>query len=202
MVDTFLLLMLARSGDSLQGIKKGVLELADVIAVNKADGDRATEAAGAAKELAAALHLVAPSPHGWDPPVLTCSALEGDGLDEVWSQVGAHRAHLDRLGDARPPSRAGCAVDVVDDRRPPAQPIPPVRRRSAELRRQCAREHDGQAAAPNCSTGGRGMKPVRSAAAVHLHDDDDGPAHSVLRSPQDARPSSTTARATSGIGNG
>jgi LAO/AO transport system kinase len=98
MVDTFLLLMLARSGDSLQGIKKGVLELADVIAVNKADGDRATEAAAAAKELAAALHFVAPSPHGWDPPVLTCSALEGDGLDEVWGQVSAHRAHQERRG--------------------------------------------------------------------------------------------------------
>ena len=98
MVDTFLLLTLARTGDSLQGIKKGVLELADVIAVNKADGDRATEAAGAATELAAALHLVAATPHGWDPPVLTCSALEGVGLDEVWDQIAAHRAHLERHG--------------------------------------------------------------------------------------------------------
>ena len=98
MVDTFVLLMLARTGDSLQGIKKGVLELADVIAVNKADGDRAAEASGAAKELAAALHFVATSPHGWDLPVLTCSALDGDGLDEVWRQVTAHRAHLDRHG--------------------------------------------------------------------------------------------------------
>ena len=92
MVDTFLLLMLARTGDSLQGIKKGVLELADVIAINKADGDRATEAAAAAKELAAALHFVAPSPYGWDPPVVTCSAVEGDGLDEVWRLITAHRA--------------------------------------------------------------------------------------------------------------
>jgi LAO/AO transport system kinase len=98
MVDTFLLLTLARTGDSLQGIKKGVLELADVIAVNKADGDRVTEAAGAAKELAAALHLVAATPHGWDPPVMTCSAIEGTGLDELWSRVAAHRAHLERHG--------------------------------------------------------------------------------------------------------
>jgi LAO/AO transport system kinase len=98
MVDTFVLLMLARTGDSLQGIKKGVLELADVIAVNKADDDRAPEASGAAKELAAALHFVATSPHGWDVPVLTCSALDGDGLDDVWRQVTAHRAHLDRHG--------------------------------------------------------------------------------------------------------
>jgi LAO/AO transport system kinase len=98
MTDTFLLLMLARSGDALQGIKKGVLELADVIAINKADGDREIEAAAAAKELAAALHLVAGAPHGWDPPVLTCSALEEVGLDEVWHQVAAHRAHLERHG--------------------------------------------------------------------------------------------------------
>jgi GTPase len=98
MVDTFLLLMLARTGDSLQGIKKGLLELADVIAINKADGDRTTEAEAAAKELAAALHLVAATPHGWDPPVLTCSALEGVGLDEVWNQIAAHRVHLERHG--------------------------------------------------------------------------------------------------------
>jgi LAO/AO transport system kinase len=98
MVDTFVLLMLARTGDSLQGIKKGVLELADVIAVNKADGDRVAEAEGAAKELAAALHFVAPSPYGWDPPVLTCSALDGDGLDDVWRQVTCHRAHLEHDG--------------------------------------------------------------------------------------------------------
>lgn len=98
MVDTFLLVMLARSGDSLQGIKKGVLELADVITINKADGDRAIEAEGAAKELAAALHLVAGSSHGWDPPVLTCSALEGGRLDEVWRHLAAHRAHLEHSG--------------------------------------------------------------------------------------------------------
>jgi LAO/AO transport system kinase len=99
MIDTFLLLTLARTGDSLQGIKKGVLELADVIAVNKADGDRALEAAGAARELAAALHLVAAEPDGWGVPVLTCSALEGLGLDDVWTQVEAHRRHLERSGE-------------------------------------------------------------------------------------------------------
>ena len=98
MVDTFLLLMLARTGDSLQGIKKGVLELADVIAINKADGDRAIEAEGAAKELSAALHLVAGSAHGWDPPVLTCSALEERRLDDVWRHLAAHRVHLEHAG--------------------------------------------------------------------------------------------------------
>ncbi len=98
MVDTFLLLTLARSGDSLQGIKKGVLELADVIAVNKADGAHVVDAKGAARELTAALHLVAPSDDGWSPSVLTCSAMEHRDLDTVWDQLRAHRRHLERTG--------------------------------------------------------------------------------------------------------
>jgi LAO/AO transport system kinase len=97
MVDTFLLLTLARTGDSLQGIKKGVLELADVITVNKADGTHRTDANAAAAELSAVLHLMAPI-DGWSAPVLTCSALEEDRLDDVWAQVEAHRAHLERRG--------------------------------------------------------------------------------------------------------
>ncbi len=118
MVDTFLLLMLARTGDSLQGIKKGVLELADVIAINKADGDRAIEAEAAAKELAAALHLVAASPHGWDTPVLTCSALEERRLDEVWRHLVAHRAHLERAGtfdDHRRRQEVAWMWSMIDD---------------------------------------------------------------------------------------
>ncbi|GGM01959.1 ATPase/protein kinase [Nakamurella endophytica] len=94
MVDTFLLLALARSGDRLQGIKKGVLEIADVLAVNKADGDHVAESRAAAADLAAALRLVQGG-SGAVPPVLTCSALTGDGIDEVWAAV---RAHRDRLG--------------------------------------------------------------------------------------------------------
>ena len=77
MVDTFLFLTIARTGDQLQGIKKGILEIADVIAVNKADGDRETEAKSAAKELSGALRLVHSSGEGWVPPVLTCSGLHG-----------------------------------------------------------------------------------------------------------------------------
>ena len=77
MVDTFLFLTLARTGDQLQGIKKGILEIADVIAVNKADGDRELEAKSAAKELAGALRLVYSGGEHWVPPVLTCSGLEG-----------------------------------------------------------------------------------------------------------------------------
>ena len=95
MVDTFLFLTLARTGDQLQGIKKGILELADVIAVNKADGDREQEARTAARELSGALRLV----HGrgartWTTPVVTCSALTGDGVAGVWEQVLAHRQAL------------------------------------------------------------------------------------------------------------
>jgi LAO/AO transport system kinase len=95
MVDTFLLLALARTGDQLQGIKKGILELADVIAVNKADGAHTTEAKSAARELSGALRLLrGGDPAAWVTPVLTCSALEGAGVADVWAQLGAHRAYL------------------------------------------------------------------------------------------------------------
>jgi LAO/AO transport system kinase len=86
MTDCFLLLALARSGDQLQGIKKGVLELADVVAVNKADGSYETEARRAARELSGALRLIE-SEESEQTPVLTCSALEGTGLDEVWRSL-------------------------------------------------------------------------------------------------------------------
>ncbi len=95
MVDTFLLLTLARAGDQLQGIKRGILELADVIAVNKADGDGEAPARVAARELAAAMRLMMPGRDVRRPPVLTCSALTGAGLDEVWQAVLDHRAYLE-----------------------------------------------------------------------------------------------------------
>ena len=98
MVDTFLLLTLARAGDQLQGIKRGILELADVIAVNKADGDGEGPARGAARELAGAMRLMMPGPSARRPPVLTCSAVTGAGLDEVWSAVLEHREHLEAEG--------------------------------------------------------------------------------------------------------
>ena len=105
MVDTFLFLTLARTGDQLQGIKKGILELADVLAVNKSDG-RETETGAAARDLASALRVVGRSDIGdggderpaWRPPVLTCSGLTGDGVPEVWAQVLAHRASLGAAG--------------------------------------------------------------------------------------------------------
>jgi LAO/AO transport system kinase len=98
MVDTFLFLTLARTGDQLQGIKKGVLELADVITVNKADGPHLIDAQRAARELAGALRMLAAPDSGWRAPVLTCSAMEKSGLDEVWAQVVAHQDLLDAAG--------------------------------------------------------------------------------------------------------
>ncbi|MFE7133283.1 methylmalonyl Co-A mutase-associated GTPase MeaB [Streptomyces sp. NPDC057638] len=98
MVDTFLLLTLARTGDQLQGIKKGVLELADVIAVNKADGPHERDARAAARELTGALRLMHPADAVWTPPVLSCSARESTGLEAVWERVEQHRARLDSAG--------------------------------------------------------------------------------------------------------
>lgn len=99
MVDTFVFLTLARTGDQLQGIKKGVLELADIIVVNKADGNHAIEAKKAARELAGAIRLIHPPDAVWLPPVLTMSALEGTGLDELWQTVEKHRRVLTDAGE-------------------------------------------------------------------------------------------------------
>jgi LAO/AO transport system kinase len=99
MVDTFLLLTIARTGDSLQGIKKGILELADVVAVNKADGPHEADARAAARELRGALRLLTPASAAWTPPVLTCSAQTGTGMDEVWTAVLDHRGALEEAGE-------------------------------------------------------------------------------------------------------
>ncbi|MFJ5801706.1 methylmalonyl Co-A mutase-associated GTPase MeaB [Streptomyces decoyicus] len=98
MVDTFLLLTLARTGDQLQGIKKGVLELADLVSVNKADGPHERDARSAARELAGALRLLHPGDAAWTPPVLTCSAREGTGLKGLWERVEQHRTLLESTG--------------------------------------------------------------------------------------------------------
>ncbi|MPY97442.1 MAG: methylmalonyl Co-A mutase-associated GTPase MeaB [Actinophytocola sp.] len=99
MVDCFLFLTLARTGDQLQGIKKGVLELADVIAVNKADGEHEREARKAARELSGALRLLYGPDASWTPPVLTCSGMTGAGLDTVWQQIGKHRDAMAASGE-------------------------------------------------------------------------------------------------------
>jgi LAO/AO transport system kinase len=99
MTDTFLLLALARAGDQLQGIKKGVLELADIVAVNKADGPHAADARRAARELAGALRLIGPAEDGWATPVVTCSAHTGDGLAEIWTLIDSHEQTLRDSGE-------------------------------------------------------------------------------------------------------
>ncbi|GAA2595697.1 methylmalonyl Co-A mutase-associated GTPase MeaB [Actinomadura fulvescens] len=99
MVDSFLFLTLARTGDQLQGIKKGVLELADVIAVNKADGDHALEAEKAARELAGALRLLRSDERVRGIRVLTCSAKENTGLDTVWRHIVDHQDRLKESGE-------------------------------------------------------------------------------------------------------
>ena len=119
MVDCFLFLTLARTGDQLQGIKKGVLELVDVVAVNKADGPHADDARKAARELSRALRLLQPVHPEWRPPVLTCSGLTGDGLDEVWETVGEHRRVLEDgggLDERRAGQRVSWMWDQVRDR--------------------------------------------------------------------------------------
>lgn len=99
MVDTFVFLTLARTGDQLQGIKKGVLELADIVVVNKADGHHLAEARLAARELSTAIRLIYPRETLWRPPVLTMSAIEGTGLPEFWDTVERHRQTLIDAGE-------------------------------------------------------------------------------------------------------
>jgi LAO/AO transport system kinase len=119
MVDFFLVLMLAGAGDELQGIKRGVLELADLIAVNKADGDNVAAANRAAADYRMAVHLMAPASASWTPPVVTCSGATDVGLDEIWRQICAHRDQMTASGE-RESRRRGQQVrwmwSMVEDR--------------------------------------------------------------------------------------
>ncbi len=99
MVDVFLVLMLPGAGDELQGIKKGILELADIIAVNKADGDNKLRASQAARDYRNALHIMTPVSKAWSPQVLTMSAVTGDNLDQLWGALKTHREALDSCGE-------------------------------------------------------------------------------------------------------
>ena len=99
MTDFFLLLMLPGAGDELQGLKKGVVELADMIAVNKADGDNVTRAEAAAAEYHAALHILSPQSANWSPPVMAYSALTGDGVEKLWQLILEHRERMTASGE-------------------------------------------------------------------------------------------------------
>jgi len=98
MTDFFLLLMLAGAGDELQGMKRGIIEMIDGMAINKADGDNKAKAERARVEYASALHLFPASPDGWSPRVLTCSALSGDGIGEIWQMILDHRSQMVESG--------------------------------------------------------------------------------------------------------
>lgn len=99
MTDMFLLLLLPGGGDELQGIKRGIVELADLIVVNKADGEMAAAADRAAADYRSALRFLRPRSARWEVPVATCSALEGRGIDHVWSLIGEFRATMTASGD-------------------------------------------------------------------------------------------------------
>lgn len=100
LTDFFLVLMLPGAGDELQGIKKGILELADMIAVNKADdGENEKRAKAAAQDYRAALHILTPASATWSPPVVTISGLHGKGLDDLWSKIEDHRQKLTATGE-------------------------------------------------------------------------------------------------------
>jgi LAO/AO transport system kinase len=131
---------LARTGDQLQGIKKGVLELADIVVVNKADGDHLTEARSAARELAGAIRLIHPREKLWRPTVLTISALEGTGLEELWETIERHRRVLTDAGEFDSRRRAQ-QVDwtwqmVKDTALDRVLSNPAVRKARAEVERQ------------------------------------------------------------------
>lgn len=98
MVDMFLLLLVPGGGDELQGIKKGIVELADAVVVNKADGDLAVAAKRAARDYTNALHLLTPANSAWNVPVLTVSALERSGVGEVWQTIGKFKAAMEGVG--------------------------------------------------------------------------------------------------------
>ena len=99
MTDFFLVLMLPGAGDELQGLKKGVVELADMIAVNKADGDNLNRAMEAAAEYRAALNILTPRSALWSPPVMAYSALTGDGISQLWDTILEHRARMSGSGE-------------------------------------------------------------------------------------------------------
>jgi GTPase len=99
MTDFFLALMLPGAGDELQGIKKGLVELADMIAINKADGDNVKRATLAAGEYRSALHILTPRSEHWQPPVVTYSALTGSGIDTLWQKILDHRTAMTASGE-------------------------------------------------------------------------------------------------------
>jgi len=99
MVDFFLVLLLPGGGDELQGIKKGIIELADAVAINKADGDNIAHAERTAADYRAALHILSPPSPEWQPPVMTISGINNTGLDLLWQTIQTHQERMTENGD-------------------------------------------------------------------------------------------------------
>ena len=110
MVDFFLVLMLANAGDELQGIKKGILEIADGLAINKADKKHLQQALLAKKVYETAMHILKPTSPNWSPPVLTCSAVEDTGIKEVWDMIVKHNKIMKKTGELHA-KRQGQAIN-------------------------------------------------------------------------------------------
>ncbi len=138
LVDSFVVLLLAGAGDDLQGIKRGILELADVAAITKADGDNAVPARRAQAEFALALRYLRPRNPGWSPTVHTCSALAGEGIAALWDELERHRAALTATGawhEQRATQRVfwlGQAIDGALRRRFDADPAVQAQRPALE----------------------------------------------------------------------
>jgi GTPase len=98
MTDVFVLLMLAGAGDELQGIKRGIMEMADILVINKADGDNITQANLARKAYENAIHMFTPQNTSWTPPTLTSSALTGDGIEAVWQKLQDFQSTMQEKG--------------------------------------------------------------------------------------------------------
>ena len=155
MVDLFAVLVAPGAGDELQGIKRGIIELADVVVVNKNDGELAPAAKTTATDYSSALRLVRSKTQAWTPRVVLVSALEGTGIDDLWSTVEEFRSTLDAHRRARPPSgRAGPGVDVVGGVREPHGRAPLRRTRVGDggpsrSRRHCRRAPSGGGGPPD-----------------------------------------------------
>lgn len=119
MVDFFAVLLLAGGGDDLQGIKKGIIEIADLIAINKADGDNLARAERAANDYRGALHILAPQSPNWSPPVVTISGMSNRGLGELWQSIVTHRQRLSESGEFQQRRRTQAVKwmrDMLEDR--------------------------------------------------------------------------------------
>jgi LAO/AO transport system kinase len=139
MVDFFLVLLLPGTGDDLQGLKKGLIELADMIAINKADGEFEARASVTAGDYKAALHILTPASANWQPPVIKISALHNRGLDELWHHIQRHHVVMTGSGELASKRRDQAVAwmhDLIEAGLRQSLRTPPVRGRLAELQLQ------------------------------------------------------------------